>query len=187
MTDKQVLSMEQQDELLTLLKARFDKNMSRHPEITWADVQSKLESNPDKLASLYAMEQTEGEPDVIGYDEATGQYIFVDCSPESPKGRRSICYDRAALEARKLHKPLTSAMDMANEMGIEILTEQQYRELQQLGNFDKKTSSWLTTPDEIRKLGGAIFGDYRYGQVFIYHNGADSYYGARGFRGILKV
>lgn len=158
--------------------------MNRHEGII---VQKKLEASPEKLWSLHEMESTGGEPDVVGYDNATGEYIFYDCSAESPKGRRSICYDHAALEARKQHKPENSAINMAADMGIEILTEEQYRELQKLGNFDMKTSSWIKTPAEIRKLGGAIFADYRYGQVFVYHNGADSYYGARGFRGSLKV
>ncbi|MCM3634289.1 DUF4256 domain-containing protein [Paenibacillus camelliae] len=185
--ETRVLAPDLSDEIFTLLKARFEKNMDRHQGLEWTSVQAKLEANPAKLWSLYEMERTEGEPDVVGYDEATGEYIFVDCSPESPKGRRSVCYDRAALEARKQHKPANSAMDMAAEMGIEMLNEEQYRELQKLGKFDTKTSSWLTTPPEIRKLGGAIFGDYRYGQVFVYHNGADSYYGARGFRGTLRV
>lgn len=181
------LTSEQIQELFVILKARFEKNMERHQGMNWEDVQARLEGKEDKLWSLYEMERTEGEPDVIGMDEATGEYLFVDCSAESPKGRRSVCYDRAALEARKQHKPATSAMDMAAEIGIELLNEKQYRELQKLGKFDTKTSSWLKTPDEIRKLGGAIFGDFRYGQVFVYHNGADSYYGARGFRGLLKV
>lgn len=181
------LTSEQIQELFVILKARFEKNMERHQGMNWEDVQARLEGKEDKLWSLYEMERTEGEPDVIGMDEATGKYLFVDCSAESPKGRRSVCYDRAALEARKQHKPATSAMDMAAEIGIELLNEKQYRELQKLGKFDTKTSSWLKTPDEIRKLGGAIFGDFRYGQVFVYHNGADSYYGARGFRGLLKV
>ncbi|MFC6334437.1 DUF4256 domain-containing protein [Paenibacillus septentrionalis] len=185
--EKKELSAEQRTEIITLLKARFEKNMSRHEGMQWADVQAKLEASSDKLWSLYEMERTEGEPDVIGYDDATGEYMFCDCSKESPKGRRSLCYDREALEARKQHKPENSAIDMAAELGIEILTEEQYRELQKLENFDLKTSSWLQTPSDIRKLGGAIFGDYRYGQVFVYHNGADSYYAARGFRGLLKV
>lgn len=186
-TEKTTLLPEQQEELLTILKARFDKNIDRHQGMEWANVQAKLEGNSEKLWSLYEMERTGGEPDVVGFDEKSGEYIFYDCSPESPKGRRSICYDHEALESRKQHKPENSAVNMAAEMGIEMLTEEQYRELQQLGNFDAKTSSWLTTPAEIRKLGGAIFGDYRFGQVFVYHNGADSYYGARGFRGSLKV
>jgi len=186
-TEKKTLLPEQQEELLTILKARFDKNIDRHQGMDWANVQAKLEGNSEKLWSLYEMERTGGEPDVVGFDEKSGEYIFYDCSPESPKGRRSICYDQEALESRKQHKPENSAVNMAAEMGIEMLTEEQYRELQQLGNFDAKTSSWLTTPAEIRKLGGAIFGDYRFGRVFVYHNGAESYYGARGFRGSLRV
>lgn len=161
--------------------------MNRHKGIEWNKVQEKLEANPEKLWSLNEMEVTEGEPDVVGYDKKTGEYIFFDCSPESPKGRRSICYDHEALESRKEHKPKHSALGMAEEMGIEILDEQQYRELQKLGKFDTKTSSWIKTPADIRKLGGAIFGDWRYGHVFIYHNGAESYYAARGFRGSLRV
>jgi hypothetical protein len=178
---------EQREELLHTLKARFEQHPNRHPGIAWADVQARLEANPEKLASLHEMEHTGGEPDVVGQDAQTGEYLFVDCSAESPKGRRSICYDREALEARKEHKPATSALDMAAAMGLELLTEEQYRHLQTLGHFDAKTSSWLKTPPEIRKLGGALFGDYRYGQVFVYHNGAESYYGARGFRGLLRV
>lgn len=181
------LSAEQRDEILGKLKARFEKNMNRHEGLEWAAVQLKLEQNTEKLWSLYEMERTGGEPDVTSYDKETGEYIFYDCSVESPKGRRSVCYDRTALESRKQHKPQTSAMDMAAEMGIEILTEEQYRELQRLGNFDTKTSSWVKTPDNIRQLGGAIFCDRRYDTVFMYHNGADSYYGARGFRGSLRV
>ncbi len=181
------LDVEQQEQLLNLLKARFEMNMNRHEGIEWEKVQAKLEQNPEKLWSLNEMEQTGGEPDVIGYDEETGEYIFCDCVKESPKGRRSVCYDRAALEARKKHKPENSAMDMAAEMGIELLTEEQYRTLQEFGPFDTKTSSWIKTPDDIREKGGALFCDYRYGHVFVYHNGADSYYGARGFRGILRV
>lgn len=161
--------------------------MNRHKGIEWNKVQEKLEANPEKLWSLNEMEVTEGEPDVVGYDKKTGEYIFFDCSPESPKGRRSICYDHEALESRKEHKPKHSALGIAEEMGIEILDEQQYRELQKLGKFDTKTSSWIKTPADIRKLGGAIFGDWRYGHVFIYHNGAESYYAARGFRGSLRV
>jgi len=186
-SNKKELSPEQQKELLKTLKDRFEKNMNRHKEIEWNKVQSKLEANPGKLWSLDDMEITGGEPDVVGYDKKTGEYLFYDCAPESPKGRRSLCYDREALDARKEHKPKNSAIDAATDMGIELLTEEQYRELQQLGKFDMKTSSWLKTPLDIRKLGGAIFGDYRYGTVFIYHNGADSYYAARGFRGALKV
>ena len=161
--------------------------MNRHQELEWTSVQEKLEANPEKLWSLFEMERTEGEPDVVFFDSQTGQYIFYDCSKESPKGRRSVCYDREALESRKQHKPQNSAMDMATDMGIEILTEEQYRELQNIGNFDMKTSSWVETPSDIRKLGGAIFCDRRYDKVFVYHNGADSYYAARGFRGSLKV
>lgn len=184
---KKELSKVQRDELLSILKERFDKNRNRHAEIKWTDVLLKLENNPDKLWSLDDMEQTGGEPDVVGYDNKTKEFIFFDCSAESPKGRRSICYDRVALDARKENKPANSAMDMAAEMGIEMLTEDQYRHLQTLGKFDLKTSSWLITPSNIRKLGGAIFGDCRYNQVFIYHNGAESYYAARGFRGALKL
>ncbi len=184
---KRTLSPEKKEELLKILKARFEKNIQRHKGIEWTKVQEKLEANPEKLWSLDEMESTEGEPDVVGYDEKTGEYIFFDCSAESPKGRRSVCYDHEALESRKAHKPKNSAIGMATEMGIEILNEEQYRALQELGDFDAKTSSWLSTPPEIRKLGGAIFGDWRFGQVFIYHNGAESYYGARGFRGVLRV
>jgi len=183
----QEVSPEQREELLIILKARFEKNMNRHHDLEWVKVQEKLEANAEKLWSLYEMEKTGGEPDVVGFDHETGEYIFYDCVTESPKGRRSICYDHEALESRKQHKPENSAINMAAEMGIEILTEEQYRELQQLGNFDNKTSSWIKTPSEIRKLGGAIFADYRYGNVFVYHNGAESYYGARGFRGSLRV
>ncbi len=181
------LTREQQEELLGTLKARFEKKMVRHEGLEWAEVQAKLESNHEKLWSLNEMEATGGEPDVVGLDSETGEYIFYDCSAESPKGRRSVCYDREALEARKKHKPENSVMDMANAMGIELLTEEQYRELQKLGNFDLKTSSWVKTPENIRKLGGALFCDRRYDTVFVYHNGADSYYGARGFRGSLRV
>ena len=185
--NKKELSPEQREDLLSVLKARFEKNKSRHIGLEWANVQAKLEAHPEKMWSLDDMEITGGEPDVVGYDKKTGEYIFYDCSAESPKGRRSICYDREALESRKEHKPENNAIDMASAIGIEILTEEQYRELQNLGKFDTKTSSWLKTPDDIRKLGGAIFGDFRYGTVFIYHNGAESYYGARGFRGSLRV
>lgn len=185
--EKRELSPEQKDELLEVLKARFEKNMKRHEGLEWAKVEQRLEGNPDKLWSLHEMERTEGEPDVVGYDEAAKEYIFNDCSAESPKGRRSICYDHEALNARKQNKPDNSALGMAADMGIEILTEEEYRELQKWGPFDMKTSSWVETPPAIRKHGGAIFGDYRYGQIFIYHNGADSYYGARGFRGSLRV
>ena len=174
-------------DLLNTLKARFDKNPNRHEGLDWAKVQAKLEANPKKQWSLSEMERTGGEPDVVGRDKKTGEYLFVDCSPESPKGRASLCYDREALDSRKEHKPKSSAMEMAAAMGIELLTEDQYRELQELGAFDTKTSSWLTTPADIRKLGGAIFGDRRFGRVFIYHNGAESYYAARGFRGTLRV
>jgi hypothetical protein len=181
------LSPQQREELLSALKARFEKNMSRHKGLEWTKIQAKLEANPEKLWSLSEMERTGGEPDVVGHDKKTGEYIFYDCSAESPKGRRSICYDREALEARKEHKPKDSAMNMAAAMGIELLTEEQYRELQKLGNFDTKTSSWVKTPSEIRKLGGALFCDRRYNHVFLYHNGADSYYAARGFRGSVSV
>lgn len=186
-SNKKELSSEQREELLGVLKARFEKNMNRHKGLGWAEIQGKLEANPEKLWILDEMEITGGEPDVVAYDKKTGEYVFYDCSAESPKGRRSICYDHEALEARKEHKPGNSAKGMAADMGIELLTEEQYRELQQFGKFDTKTSSWLETPTDIRKLGGAIFGDYRYGTVFLYHNGAESYYAARGFRGALKV
>ncbi|MDQ1911681.1 DUF4256 domain-containing protein [Paenibacillus sp. GD4] len=178
---------EQREELLQTLKARFEKHMNRHQGLEWANLQAKLEAHPEKLWSLYEMERTGGEPDVIGHDSKTDEYIFYDCSAESPKGRRSICYDREALESRKEHKPQNNAIDMAAAMGIELLTEEQYRGLQKLGNFDLKTSSWVTTPANIRKLGGAIFCDRRYDTVFVYHNGAESYYAARGFRGSLRV
>ena len=184
---KKRLSPEQREELLRALKARFEKNMSRHKGLEWAKVQTKLERNAEKLWSLNEMERTGGEPDVVGHDKKTGEYIFYDCSAESPKGRRSVCYDREALESRKEHKPENNAIDMAVAMGVELLTEEQYRELQKLGNFDTKTSSWVKTPADIRKLGGAIFCDRRYGNVFVYHNGAESYYAARGFRGSLRV
>lgn len=184
---KKELSPEQQSDLFEVLKTRFEENMNRHKDLKWADVQKKLEANTDKLWSLNEMEQTGGEPDVVGFDKESGEYLFIDCSAESPDGRRSVCYDREGLESRKAHKPDNTAIDMANDMGIELLTEEQYKELQKLGNFDTKTSSWLKTPDEVRKLGGAIFGDFRYGRVFIYHNGAQSYYGARGFRGVLRI
>lgn len=180
-------TINQKEELFIVLKQRFDKNMSRHKGLNWLDVQARLELNPNKLKSLFMMESSGGEPDLIGYDNDSDMFVFYDCSAESPKGRRSLCYDREALNARKEHKPQNSAMDMAAEMGIQILNEEQYRKLQQFGNFDTKTSSWIETPPEIRKLGGAIFADYRYGQVFVYHNGAESYYAARGFRGILTV
>ncbi len=177
----------QREALLKTLKARFEKNMNRHKGIEWAAIELKLETNTGKLWSLNEMETTGGEPDVVGFDKKTGEYIFYDCSPETPKDRRSLCYDRAAWDSRKENKPKNNAMDMAAAMGIEMLTEEEYKQLQQLGSFDNKTSSWLVTPAEIRKLGGAIFGDYRFGRVFIYHNGAESYYGARAFRGSLKV
>lgn len=178
---------EQREALLKALKARFEHNMNRHKALEWAKVQAKLAANEEKLWSLNAMEESGGEPDVVGYDNKTGEYIFNDCSAESPKGRRSVCYDHEALESRKEHKPEDSATGMAAEMGIEILTEQEYRALQELGDFDTKTSSWVKTPSEIRKLGGALFCDRRYNQVFVYHNGAESYYAARGFRGALRV
>ena len=181
------LSPEQREELLRALKARFEKNMIRHQGLEWAKVQAKLESNPEKLWSLNEMERTGGEPDVVGHDEKTGETLFFDCSAESPANRRNVCYDREALESRKEHKPANNAVDMAAAMGIELLTEEQYRELQKLGYFDTKTSSWVKTPPEIRKLGGALFCDRRYDHVFVYHNGAESYYGARGFRGSLRA
>ncbi|MDQ3141952.1 MAG: DUF4256 domain-containing protein [Bacteroidota bacterium] len=186
---KNKLSPKQREELLSTLKVRFEKNMHRHKGLEWAKIQAKLdpESSGEKLWSLNEMEKTGGEPDVVGHDKKTGEYIFYDCSAESPKGRRSVCYDHEALNSRKEHKPATSAIKMAADMGIEILTEEEYRELQKLGKFDTKTSSWIKTPSEIRKLGGAIFADYRYGNVFVYHNGAESYYGARAFRGSLRV
>lgn len=186
---KKKLTPEQRKELLSVLKARFEKNMNRHKGLEWAKVQAKLDTPAatEKLWSLNEMEQTGGEPDVVGFDKKTDEYLFYDCAAESPKGRRSICYDHEALEARKEHKPGNSAMEMANDMGIELLTEEQYRELQKLGKFDTKTSSWIKTPPEIRKLGGAIFADCRYNHIFIYHNGAESYYAARGFRGSLRV
>ena len=181
------MKAKQREELFRSLKARFEKNMNRHKGLEWAKVQAKLENYPEKLWSLNEMERTGGEPDVVGHDKKTGEYIFYDCSAESPKGRRSVCYDREALESRKEHKPENSAVDMAAAMGIELLTEEQYRELQKLGTFDAKTSSWVKTPSDIRKLGGALFCDRRYGKVFVYHNGAQSYYSARGFRGSLSV
>ena len=184
---KNELSPEHREELLSELKTRFEENMNRHKGLEWAKVQAKLEANTKKLWSLSEMERTGGEPDVVGFDKKTGEYIFYDCSAESPTGRRSFCYDRQALDSRKEHKPKNSAIDMAAAMGIELLTEEQYRELQKLGNFDTKTSSWITTPSEIRKLGGAIFADFRFGRVFVYHNGAESYYAARAFRGSLRV
>ena len=187
MGNKKELSPGQFEELLSTLKARFEKNMKRHKGLEWAKIQAKLEADTEKLWSLNEMERTGGEPDVVGHDNKTGEYLFYDCSAESPKGRRSICYDGKALESRKEHKPKNSAIDMAADMGIELLTEEQYRELQQLENFDTKTSSWVKTPPEIRKHGGAIFCDCRYDHVFTYHNGAESYYAARGFRGSLRV
>lgn len=186
-SNKKELSQEQREELLGTLKVRFEKNMHRHKDIEWANVQEKLEANTEKLWSLNEMERTGGEPDVVGYDKKKDEYIFYDCSAESPKGRRSVCYDREALESRKKHKPENNAIDMATAMGIELLTEEQYRSLQELENFDMKTSSWVQTPGDIRELGGALFCDRRYGTVFVYHNGAESYYAARGFRGALRV
>ena len=185
--NKTELPLEQREELLEALKARFEKNMHRHEGLEWDKVQEKLDANPEKLWSLNEMEITGGEPDVVEYDKKKDEYIFYDCSAESPKGRRSVCYDREALESRKKHKPENSAIDMAAAMDIELLTEEQYRALQKLENFDKKTSSWVQTPSDIRELGGALFCDFRYGHVFVYHNGADSYYAARGFRGSLRV
>ena len=185
--DKTVLSPEQREELLRLLKARFEKNTTRHKGVEWAEVQARLEASAEKLWSIHAMERTGGEPDVVGHDKKTGEYIVYDCSPESPSGRRNICYDREALESRKEHKPEDNATDLAAAMGIELLTEEQYRELQKLGNFDTKSSSWVKTPPNIRKLGGALFCDRRYDTVFVYHNGAESYYAGRGFRGSLRI
>ncbi len=185
MTDK--LSAVQATELLEILKARFEKNPKRHKGVDWAAVQAKLEQSSEKLWSLSEMERTGGEPDCVGQDKKTGEYLFFDCSAESPQGRRSFCYDREALDSRKENKPENSAVEMASDIGIELLTEEQYRDLQKLGKFDLKTSSWLKTPDEIRKLGGSVFGDRRYDTVFMYHNGAQSYYAARGFRGVLRV
>jgi hypothetical protein len=190
METKKALSPKQREELLGALKARFEKNTNRHKGLDWAKVQSRLcgmKAHPEKLWSLHEMERTGGEPDVVGQDKKTGEYIFFDCSPESPKGRTSVCYDREALESRKEHKPKTSAMDMATAMGIELLTEEQYRELQKLGEFDQKTSSWVKAPDDIRKLGGALYYERRYGRVFVGHNGAQSYYSGRAFRGSLRV
>ena len=184
---KNELSAKQREELLRTLQARFEKNMKRHKGLDWAKVEARLEAHPDKLWSLHEMERTGGEPDVVGHDKKSGAIVFYDCSAETPKDRRSLCYDREALDARKEAKPKDSAMDVAAAMGIELLTEEQYRELQELGEFDLKTSSWVITPAEVRKLGGALFGDRRYDRVFIYHNGAQSYYAARGFRGSLKV
>ncbi|KMN43303.1 hypothetical protein VK90_19780 [Bacillus sp. LK2] len=185
--NKKELSIEQREELLGALKARFEKNMNRHEGIEWAKVQTKIDANTEKLWSLNEMEITGGEPDVVSYDKGKDEYTFYDCSAESPKGRRSLCYDLEALESRKKHKPENNAIDMATAMGIELLTEEQYRDLQKLGKFDMKSSSWVQTPSDIRELGGAIFCDYRFGHVFVYHNGAESYYAARGFRGSLRV
>ena len=187
MKPKKQLLPEEQEALLKTLKTRFEKNIKRHKDLVWANLVAKLVTNPEKIWSLNEMERTDGEPDVIGFDNKTGEYIFYDCSDESPKDRRSLCYDREGLESRKAYKPENNAMDMATDMGIEILTETQYRQLQTLGDFDAKTSSWLKTPAEIRKLGGAIFGDFRFGNVFVYHNGAQSYYAGRGFRGVLRI
>ena len=181
------MKTKEREELLNALKDRFEKNMNRHKGLDWAKVQARLQAHNEKLWSLFEMERTGGEPDVVGQDKKSGEYIFYDCSAESPKGRRSVCYDREALEARKENKPKDSAMNMAAAMGIELLSEEQYRELQKLGKFDTKTSSWVKTPSDIRKLGGAVFCDRRYDHVFLYHNGADSYYAARGFRGLLKI
>lgn len=186
-SNKKEISPEQRAALLKALQARFEKNMNRHKSIEWVKVQAKLEANTEKLWSLHEMERTGGEPDVVGRDAKTGEHIFVDCSPESPKGRTSVCYDREGLESRKEHKPGNNAIDMAAAMGIELLTEEQYLELQKLGDFDTKTSSWVRTPSDIRELGGALYGDRRYGRVFVGHNGAQSYYSARAFRGSLRV
>jgi hypothetical protein len=186
-TTKKELPSKQNEELLDILQARFEANMARHQGIVWAKVRSKLEQHPEKLWSLNEMEKTAGEPDVVGQDKKTGEYLFYDCSPETPEERTSVCYDREGLESRKANKPRDNAIDMAEAMGIELLTEEQYRELQTLGNFDSKTSSWIKTPSEIRELGGALFADYRFGKVFVYHNTAQSYFGARGFRGSLRV
>jgi hypothetical protein len=185
--NKKKLSPEQREELLGTLKARFEKNLNRHKGLEWAKVQAKLEANLEKLWSLNEMERTGGEPDLVAHDKKTGEYVFYDCSAETPAGRRSFCYDREALDSRKEHKPKNNAIDMATAMGIELLTEEEYRELQKLGDFDTKTSSWLKAPMDIRKLGGAIFGDRRFGRVFVYHNGAESYYAGRAFRGSLRV
>jgi hypothetical protein len=187
MKTKKQLSPEQREELLGALKARFEKNMDRHKGLDWSRLQAKLEGNAEKLWSLNEMERTGGEPDVVGHDKKTGEYIFYDCSAQSPNGRRSLCYDRKALDSRKEHKPKDNAIDMAAAMGIELLTEAQYRELQEIGKFDTKTSSWVKTPSDIRQLGGALFCDRRYNHVFVYHNGAESYYANRGFRGSLRV
>ena len=184
---KKELMPDEAEALIATLETRFNKNMNRHKGLLWDNVQAKLFANPNKMWSLNEMEKTQGEPDVVGYNNKTNEFTFFDCAAESPAGRRSLCYDRAGLESRKEHQPLNTAIDMALEMGIELLTEEEYRTLQKLGKFDTKTSSWLKTPENIRKLGGAIFGDYRYGTVFVYHNGAQSYYGSRGFRGVLVV
>lgn len=186
-SNKKQLSTEQREELLSVLKARFEKNMNRHNSLQWTKIQAKLDANTEKVWSLNEMERTGGEPDVVSHDEKTGEYIFYDCAAESPKGRRSVCYDNEALESRKEHKPKNNAIDMAAAMGIELLTKEQYQELQELGDFDTKTSSWVQTPSDIRKLGGALFCDRRYDHVFVYHNGAESYYAARAFRGSLRV
>jgi len=186
-SSKLEVSPKQREELVRVLKARFEKNMNRHKGLEWDNAQARLAADTEKLWSIYEMERTGGEPDVVGHDKNTGEYIFYDCSAESPKGRRSLCYDRQALESRKEHKPENSAIDLAAAMGIELLTEDEYRELQKLGNFDSKTSSWVKTPSDIRKLGGALFCDRRYNTVFLYHNGAESYYAARAFRGLLRV
>ena len=186
-TRKDLSNLEEFEKLLKILKTRFDKNLQRHAGLEWKDISSRLQYAPAKIWSLFEMERTGGEPDVIGRDSHTGEFLFCDCSAESPKGRRSLCYDKAALDERKEFKPETSAMELASEMGIELLDENMYRDLQLLGPFDEKTSSWIKTPAEVRKLGGALFGDYRFGRVFTYHNGASSYYAARGFRGLLRV
>jgi Protein of unknown function (DUF4256) len=185
--NSKIVTSQQQEEILTLLKTRFNKNSNRHKNFNWSDVEAKLIADPEKIWSLYQMEETGGEPDIIDFDSTTNEYHFYDCAIESPKGRRSFCYDREALNSRKEFKPVNSAIDKAKEMGIELLTEEQYRKLQEFGNFDTKTSSWIQTPSKIRKLGGAIFADFRYDTVFVYHNGAESYYAVRGFRGVLKV
>ena len=185
--NKKELSPVQREELLSALKARFEKNVNRHKDLEWAQVEAKLETNPGKLSSLNEMERSGGEPDLVGYDKKTGEYIFYDCSPESPKDRRSLCYDREALDSRKENKPKGNAVDMATAMGIELLTEEQYRELQKLGKFDTKTSSWIKTPSAVRRLGGALFCDRRFDTVFVYHNGAEAYYAGRAFRGLLRV
>ncbi|MES2238631.1 MAG: DUF4256 domain-containing protein [Bacteroidota bacterium] len=186
-TNKKNLTTEQAEALIKILKTRFEKNKKRHEDLDWNTIQTKLEAQPEKLWSLNKMEASEGEPDVIGYDSKTNEYLFYDCAVESPKGRRSFCYDRKALDARKENKPKDNVIDVAAAMGITLLTEEEYRELQKLGNFDTKTSSWIATPSDIRGLGGAIFADFRYGKIFVYHNGAESYYAARGFRGVLRV